>query len=171
MVTALANGAEAIVPVSEIAEALEIKRKEPDILLAGERDGLRIDAKLTASIPFDLGNSPREFTKEKVAGKKIVMTTTNGTRALRSCAHAETILVSSFLNLKATAEYLQTRKPLHVLVVCSGTFEQPALEDVLAAGALCGCLDRRDFKPDYSDSVGMAVSLFAEASSRLGSIM
>ena len=58
-----------------------------------------------------------------------------------------------------------------MLVVCSGTFEQPALEDVLAAGALCGCLDRRDFKPDYSDSVGMAVSLFAEASSRLGSIM
>jgi len=171
MVTALENGAEAIIPVSEIAEALEIKRKEPDVLLAGERDGLRIDTNLSGGISFDFGNSPREFTKDKVAGKKIVMTTTNGTRALRSCAHAETVLVSSFLNLKPTAEYLQTRKPLHLLVVCSGTFEQPALEDVLAAGALCDHLDRSDFKPDYSDSVPMAVSLFAEASRRLGIIM
>src|SRR5215831_257960 len=72
MVTALANGAEAIMPVSEIAEALEIKRKDPDVLLAGERDGVRIEAALTGGVPFDLGNSPREFTKEKVAGKKIV---------------------------------------------------------------------------------------------------
>jgi 2-phosphosulfolactate phosphatase len=171
MVTALANGAEAIVPVSEIAEALEIKRKEPDVLLAGERDGLRIEANLTGSMSFDLGNSPREFTKEKVAGKKIVITTTNGTRALRSCAHAESVLVSSFLNLKATGEYLQTRLPLELIVICSGTFEQPALEDVLAAGALCDCLDRSDFKPDYSDSVGMAVSLFHEMSRNLGFAM
>jgi len=88
MVTALANGAEAIIPVSEISEALEIKRKDPQVLLAGERDGLRIEANLTGSISFDLGNSPREFTKEKVTGKKIVITTTNGTRALRACAHA-----------------------------------------------------------------------------------
>src|SRR6266536_3353077 len=87
MVTALANGAEAIIPVSEISEALEIKRKEPEVLLAGERDGLRIEANLTGSISFDLGNSPREFTREKVAGRKIAITTTNGTRALRSCAH------------------------------------------------------------------------------------
>jgi 2-phosphosulfolactate phosphatase len=171
MVTALANGAEAIIPVSEISEALEIKRQYPDVLLAGERDGLRIEAILTGSIPFNFGNSPREFTKDKIAGKKIVMTTTNGTRALRSCAHAETVLVSSFLNLKATTEYLQTRKPLHLFVICSGTFEQPALEDVLAAGALCERLDRRDFKPDYSDSVGMAVSLFEEAARNLGLIM
>src|SRR5580765_5264024 len=77
MVTALANGAEAIIPVSEIAEALEVKRKEASVLLAGERDGLRIGANLTGSIEFDLGNSPREFTKVKVTGKKIVMTTTN----------------------------------------------------------------------------------------------
>src|SRR6266446_3700733 len=64
MVTALANGAEAIIPVSEISEALEIKRKDPQVLLAGERDGLRIEANLTGSIGFDLGNSPREFTKD-----------------------------------------------------------------------------------------------------------
>src|SRR6516162_3651732 len=68
MVTALASGAAAIVPVGEIPEALAIKRETPDVLLAGERDGIRIRAKLTGGIDFDLGNSPREFTREKVAG-------------------------------------------------------------------------------------------------------
>jgi Phosphosulfolactate phosphohydrolase and related enzymes len=171
MVTALANGAEAIVPVSEIAEALEIKRKEPDILLAGERDGLRIDAKLTGSIPFDLGNSPREFTKDKVAGKKIVMTTTNGTRALRSCAHAKTVLVSSFLNLQATRDYTQRFLDLHMLVICSGTFEQAALEDVLAAGALCEFLYSNHCNLAYSDSVLIAANLFLPAHRDLNLVM
>lgn len=166
MVTALANGAEAIIPVSEIAEALEIKRKDPEVLLAGERDGLRIEANLTGSISFDLGNSPREFTKEKVAGKKIVITTTNGTRALRSCAHAPTVLISSFLNLTATIRFLEEEDPpLQLVVICSGTFEQSALEDVLGAGALC-----ERFYSDkviYSDSVFMAVDLFLKASDNL----
>src|SRR6185437_5993383 len=61
MVTALANGAEAIVPVSEIPEALAIKERAPGVLLAGEREGVRIDAALTGGTDFDLGNSPREF--------------------------------------------------------------------------------------------------------------
>ena len=55
MVTALTNGAEAIIPVAEIAEALEIRQRQPEVLLAGERDGLRIRAAQTGSIDFDLG--------------------------------------------------------------------------------------------------------------------
>ena len=65
MVTALANGAEAIIPVGEIPEAVVIKRQTPAVLLAGERDGVRIRAALTGGPDFDLGNSPREFIKEK----------------------------------------------------------------------------------------------------------
>src|SRR6266851_1491819 len=80
IVTALGNGATAIVPVAEISEALAVRQKHPEVLLAGERDGLRIQANLTGSIAFDLGNSPREFTPDKVRGKTIAMTTTNGTR-------------------------------------------------------------------------------------------
>jgi 2-phosphosulfolactate phosphatase len=98
MTTALANGAEAIIPVAEINEAIEIRRSRPDVLLAGERDGLRITKAQTGSIDFDLGNSPREFTAERVRGKTIVMTTTNGTRALRACAGANQVLIGSFLN-------------------------------------------------------------------------
>lgn len=137
MITALSNGAEAIIPVEQIGEALELRRQRPEVLLAGERDGVRIRANLTGGIEFDLGNSPREFTAEKVQGKTIVMTTTNGTRALRACAGAKTVLIGSFLNLRATANRLLENKPRHLVLVCSGTYEQPAFEDILAAGAVC----------------------------------
>jgi 2-phosphosulfolactate phosphatase len=171
MVTALANGAEALFPVAEITEALEIKRRTPEVLLAGERDGLRIEASLTGSIGFDLGNSPREFRKHKVAGKRIAITTTNGTRALRSCAHAKTVLVGSFLNLKATREYLQKHEPLHLLVICSGTFEQVALEDVLGAGALCLEVCGGISHSEYSDSARIAVGIYIDASPSLETVM
>jgi 2-phosphosulfolactate phosphatase len=136
-VTALHHGAKAIIPVSEIAEAVTIRKSQPDVLLGGERNGVRISA---GGIDFDLGNSPREYTPEKVRGKTIVSTTTNGTRALRACANAQTVLAASFLNLTATAEFLQQKKFENVLLVCAGTGENQADEDVLAAGALCELL-------------------------------
>ena len=137
MITALANGAAAIVPVAEIPEALEYRRKHPEVLLAGERDGLRIEAAAAGGIAFDLGNSPREFTKEKVHAKTVVMTTTNGTRALRACAGAKAVYVSCFLNLRASVEHIRAQMPSDLLLVCSGTFDHTAYEDVLAAGAFC----------------------------------
>src|SRR6266508_450830 len=137
MMTALANGAEAIIPAGEIPEALAIKEERPDVLLAGERDGLRIRADQSGGVDFDLGNSPREFTPEKVRGRTIVMTTTNGTRALRACAQAETVLIGAFLNLRAVVNWIRRELPTHLVLVCSGTREQAALEDTLAAGALC----------------------------------
>jgi 2-phosphosulfolactate phosphatase len=141
IVTALQNGAKAVVPVSEISEALAMRQKQPEILLGGERDGVKIRAALTGSVDFDFGNSPREYTPEKVRGKTIVSTTTNGTRALRACAGAKTVLAASFLNLAVTAKYLQNLSLVQVVLVCAGTRENTALEDVLAAGALCEIFD------------------------------
>ena len=137
MITALANGAAAIIPVAEITEALAWRQRRPEVLLAGERDGWRIRADLTGGVEFDLGNSPREFTADKVQGRTIVMTTTNGTRALRACANAKTVLIGSFLNLRAVSNWILEQKPPHLLIVCSGTEDEAALEDMLAAGALC----------------------------------
>src|SRR6266581_406839 len=137
MITALANGAEAIIPVAEISEALALKQLRPEVLLAGERQGLRIRKDLTGGTEFDLGNSPREYTAQKVQGKTIVMTTTNGTRALRACAGAKAVLIGCFLNLRAIYSWLRDQRPNHLILVCSGTFEEPALEDILAAGAVC----------------------------------
>lgn len=137
IVTALGNGAEAVLPVGAIDEALALKERHPQALLAGERDGFRITARLTGSIDFDFGNSPREFTEERVRGKSVIMTTTNGTRALKACGPARHVLIGSFLNLPALASWLRAEPPEDLLLVCSGTYEEASFEDTLAAGALC----------------------------------
>jgi 2-phosphosulfolactate phosphatase len=166
MIMALANDAAAIVPVAEIPEALAVRQREPEVLLAGEREGLRIGAALTGGTEFDLGNSPREFTKDKVSGKTIVMTTTNGTRALRACARAKLPLVGSFLNLRATADAIRKQNAGEFLIVCSGTLEQAAYEDALCAGALCELL-AGSFVQAASDSALMARWLFASTKMNL----
>src|SRR5579863_8728446 len=81
-VTALQNGARQIIPVAEIPDALAIRSGRPEALLAGERNGVKILAAQSGGVDFDFGNSPREFKPEKVRGKTIISTTTNGTRAL-----------------------------------------------------------------------------------------
>jgi 2-phosphosulfolactate phosphatase len=137
-VTALHNGAREVIPVCEIAEAVARRHADPAVLLAGERDGVRIRAAQFGGIDFDFGNSPREFRPERIGLKTIVSTTTNGTRALRACARAQMVLASSFLNLGATAKYLNQQSPKELLLIGAGTGEGTALEDILAAGALAG---------------------------------
>ena len=161
-VTALQNGAHAIVPVAEIQAAVAWRGRQPDVLLAGERDGVRIRAELSGGIDFDFGNSPREFRPERVRGKTIVSTTTNGTRALRACAAAKTVLASSFLNLAATAKYLNQLGPRELILICAGTGEGVAFEDVLAAGALAGLVDGT-----YSDATEVAARTFLSAKADL----
>lgn len=167
MVNALAQGADCIRPVSEIQEAVDWKRNHPEVVLAGERDGLRIRGDQAGGLDFDLGNSPREFTRDKVEGKTIVMTTTNGTRALQACRAAERVLVASFLNLRATALWIMKHQPAHLLLVCSGTGDQPALEDILAAGALCEKIWSLYSHGQTSDSAEMARRIFPLLQSNL----
>jgi 2-phosphosulfolactate phosphatase len=171
MVTALAQGAASIRPVSEIKEAVAWKREHPDVILAGERDGLRIRADLADGVEFDLGNSPREFTRATVEGKTIVMTTTNGTRALQACRNAQRVLVASFLNLRATAHWIKEHQPDRLLLVCSGTEDQPALEDVLAAGALCEKIWALYSHGQISDAAEMARRIFPLMQSNLAEAM
>jgi 2-phosphosulfolactate phosphatase len=160
IVTALANDATSVIPVAEIPEALALKKKTPEILLGGERDGVRIRASLTGGVDFDLGNSPREFTRERVQGRTIVLATTNGSRALRACAAAKSVLAASFLNLSATAKRLQSLPPTNLLLVCSGTFDQAAFEDILGAGALAD-LVWNNFTPDaIADSALLALETY-----------
>jgi 2-phosphosulfolactate phosphatase len=166
-VTALHNGAKAIIPVSEISEAVAIRGKQPDVLLAGERDGVKISVAQTGGTDFDLGNSPREFTPEKTRGRTIVSTTTNGTRALRACACAKSVLAGSFLNLAATAEFIKQLQPTEVLLVCAGTGDKRADEDVLGAGALCELLACGDARPTFSESAEIARQFYAQAKSDL----
>ena len=171
MVTALGNGAAAMLPVAEIPEALALRERHPDILLAGERDGVRIEANLTGGIRFDLGNSPREFTAPRVKAKTIAMTTTNGTRALRACTPASAVLLGSFLNLRATAQFIENQAPAHLLLVCSGTLDQAAYEDLLGAGALCDLLWAKYSGGAVADSAYLARRLFClEQNDLLGAV-
>jgi 2-phosphosulfolactate phosphatase len=160
MVTALGRGAAAILPVAEIPEALSLRQRQPDILLAGEREGVRIEGHLTGGVSFDLGNSPLEFTETRVKGKTIAMTTTNGTRALRACAPASAVLLGSFLNLRATARLIEHLAPAHLLLVCSGTLDQAAYEDLLGAGALCDLVWPRYGAGAVADSAHFARRLY-----------
>ncbi|HEY5704004.1 MAG TPA: 2-phosphosulfolactate phosphatase [Terrimicrobiaceae bacterium] len=164
MVTAMSNEAKAIIPVVGIPEAVNLRSQRADVLLAGEREGVRITAELAGGVEFDLGNSPREFRRDIVAGKTIVMTTTNGTRALQACAHAKAILVASFLNLRAVADCLEQKNADHLVLVCSGTNEEPAYEDALCAGALCDLLWAKWGEGDVSDSALIARKLFCQES-------
>ena len=161
-VTALHHGAAAIIPVSEISEAIALRRQQPGLLLAGERHGVKISAAQSGGVDFDLGNSPREFTAARVAGRTIVSTTTNGTRALRACTGARTVLAASFLNLAATARHVQALAPAEILLVCAGTGDGAALEDVLAAGALA-----EQLTGSPSDAVLIARQMFAAAKGNL----
>lgn len=126
IVEALASGARGVLPAISIEEAGRLRDSlGGGSLLCGERQGLRIDG-------FDLGNSPAEFTREAVAGRHLVMTTTNGTRALMAAAGSDRIIAASFLNLGAVADAV--RGDDAVVIVCAGKAGSFALDDTVCAG-------------------------------------
>ena len=122
------NGAEAIIPVSQVEECAAYGEKNPEFLLAAERDGAIVAG-------FDFGNSPFSYTAEKVAGKTIVLTTTNGTHALHLSRNAKKIVIGSFLNLGTLCNWLKQQRE-NILLVCSGWKGNFNLEDTLFAGAV-----------------------------------
>jgi 2-phosphosulfolactate phosphatase len=134
------NGAGAIIPVSLVEECAAYREKGLDYLLAAERDGKVVEG-------FDFGNSPFSYTKEKVAGKTIVLTTTNGTHALHLSRAAKKIVIGSFLNLTSLCDWLKQQND-NVLLVCAGWKNNFNLEDTLFAGAAVEQLKTKDFKLD-----------------------
>jgi 2-phosphosulfolactate phosphatase len=130
IIHALARGCCAVRPCAEIAEAQELagQMRAGRVLLGGERNG--------APLPgFDLGNSPSEYTCKVCKGTTLVLTTTNGTRALLRAAEAARALIAAFVNFSAVCEQLrQDPRPVHM--VCAGTDGGVSLEDTLLAGAL-----------------------------------
>ncbi|WP_090473098.1 2-phosphosulfolactate phosphatase [Mucilaginibacter sp. OK268] len=134
------NGAEAIIPVSQVEECSAYREKGLDYLLAAERDGKVVEG-------FDFGNSPFSYTAEKVAGKTVVLTTTNGTHALHLSRSAKRIVIGSFLNLTALSNWLKTQHE-NILLVCAGWKNNFNLEDTLFAGAVIEQLKTEDFVLD-----------------------
>lgn len=126
---ALASGARDVVPFREVDEALAAAAhyQRDEIILGGERGGKRIPG-------FDLGNSPAEYTPKVVRGRRVLFTTTNGTRALDRASVMSRVIVGALVNLSAVAASIEREESL--VVLCAGTDGEETGEDILAAGAL-----------------------------------
>jgi 2-phosphosulfolactate phosphatase len=132
---ALAHGAKALIPVSSAEEALRLAQTigSDDVLLTGEKNCLRIPG-------FHLGNSPLEMREPAVKGKTLIVTTTNGTRALLACQGAAAVFPVAASNLSLAAERVREgiEREEKVLVVCAGRSGAFALDDAYCAGRLIG---------------------------------
>ena len=160
IVYGIANGADAIIPVANVEDCL--KYSEQGYLLAAERNGEVVDG-------YDFGNSPFSYTPEKVKGKTIVLTTTNGTKALHMAREtAYQVVLGSFLNLQALCDWLKIQNR-SVLLLCAGWKDAFNLEDTLFAGAVVTDL-RKDF--DHFDDASIAAEdLYLLAKSDLRSYL
>jgi 2-phosphosulfolactate phosphatase len=140
-VYALVAGARKLLPCREVEEARDLAggMRAGRVLLAGERQGKTLPG-------FDLGNSPLEYTPARVRQLDLVMTTTNGTRALLAADTAERIWLAAFVNFSAVCEQLRTEaRPVHI--ICAGDNGRLALEDTLCAGGLVDFLCRPERGP------------------------
>jgi len=159
IVTALSNGCEAILPVLTIEEGQRLAREQGPCLLAGERHSLKIEG-------FDLGNSPYDFAAEIVKGRRIIMTTTNGTVAIRSTKGAYRTYIGSFLNATAVCqEILKWGKD--VLFVCAGTERLFSLEDALCAGFMVEILQSQNPNASLTDAAYAAQLMYTQAKGAL----
>jgi 2-phosphosulfolactate phosphatase len=151
MTTALANGIKSITPVATVEECRELKEK--GYLAAAEREGKTVEG-------FDFGNSPFTYMDKRFENQKLAVTTTNGTLAITRSVNAEEVVIGSFLNITAVANYLKNKKQ-NVLILCAGWKGRVNLEDTIFAGALIEVLGS-SFDSE-NDSAIAAVALYRMA--------
>lgn len=135
MATALNAGAEAVQVFSDIDKLIHVSEQWPaeKRLRAGERGGSKVPG-------CDLGNSPLDCTPELMRGRRLFISTTNGTRALGRVENAQTVLAAAFINRKAVVDYLVAKKPETIWIVGSGWEGSYSLEDTACAGAIAHSL-------------------------------
>ncbi len=154
IITAFANGAASIIPVSEVDEARSYKSK--GYLVAAERDGFILDF-------ADFGNSPFNFTKKKVKGKTIVYSTTNGTSLINITKLSFLTVIGSFLNISSLSKWLK-EQDRNVILVCAGWKNRFNLEDTVCAGAIAKDLLDSNVFETVCDSTFAAIDLWKLAS-------
>lgn len=155
MTTAFAHGIDSITPFASLDDCRAMKNH--GFFTSGERDGKKVEG-------FDMGNSPFEYMDEKLKGKKIAFTTTNGTQAIAKSVGAKEIVIGSFLNLTAVANHIRKGSD-DVLVVCAGWKGKFNLEDTLFAGALIDLLT--DHIQLECDAPQASLLLYQQAKSNL----
>lgn len=144
--TALYNGAEEVIVVEKIEDALKLAEKCSECILAGERRGIKIEG-------FKLGNSPLEFSKDVVLGKTIVFTSSNCAPIIEAAKNAPIILLGCFLNLSSTASYILNLLERHsndVTIIYAGRYGKPCSDDLLCAEILYGLIKGEISQPPLS---------------------
>jgi len=156
VITALANGAKEVIPAATSEEAVRLASnlEKDGVLLAGERKSVKIEG-------FALGNSPLEMTPEVVAGKTIVLATTNGTPALVASQGGDPVLVGAPANFAALT--IRAREALaergDLVIVCAGRERQFALEDAYTAGRLIKAVKKGLGKVELNDAAHASLVL------------
>ena len=142
--TAFHHGVKKIIPVSKLEEAIEYKEK--GYIVAAERKGKIVPG-------FDYGNSPFTYMNQNLKNKTLVLTTTNGTRAINTAKNVESLIIGSIINLNAVCNHLIELKK-NVLLLCSGWQNKFCLEDTICAGAITDqLLKSRDFTSESDSSI------------------
>lgn len=154
---AFINGVNEIIPVGSIHEARELKRQ--NFLVAAERDGLVLDF-------ADFGNSPFNFTPERVQGKTIVYSTTNGTQAVQMASKCYKVAIGSYLNLTALCNWVASYER-NVIIFCAGWKNRFSLEDTLLAGAISEQLIEKFQYNTICDSAIASIDLWSVAKTNL----
>tara|TARA_B100000927_G_C16471282_1_gene471636 strand:- start:1110 stop:1841 length:732 start_codon:yes stop_codon:yes gene_type:complete len=151
MCAAFHNGVKTITPVSTVEEALEYKSKS-DYIIAAERNGEKVSG-------FDYGNSPIQYVKSNIKDKNLVMTTTNGTRAINIAKKDHEVVIGSFLNITALVKWLNKQNK-DIIILCAGWKDDFCLEDSLFAGILSQKLLDTKFFTCFNDSAYAAIELY-----------
>ena len=145
---ALHHGARSVVPVQDADEAIAIAKQfeRGEVKLAGERKMLSIPG-------FDMGNSPLEFTADAIGGRTVVISTTNGTRALLALQGARDIVVAAYVNHEAVSAMLRAAaRSNDISIVCAGTEGHFSLEDAACAGRYVRSLTQRGASMTVNDA-------------------
>lgn len=151
--SAIHNGVNSIVPVSTVEEAMTYKEK--GFIVGAERQGEIVEG-------FDIGNSPFSYMDPKLKGKDIVLTTTNGTRAINIAREAPTVVIGSLINLNYLVEWL-LQENKNVLCLCSGWKGNFNLEDTICGGAIADELLKTGRYTSDEDSSVAAKYLYQSA--------
>lgn len=145
IITALSNGAREIIPVGSIEFAMKVSGDAfgGQTLLGGERNTKKIEG-------FNLGNSPLEYTRETIAGKSVILFTTNGSKAIVKAKYSELLLICAFTNIPTVAKYLFSLNK-DVEILCSGRNNNFSLEDSVCAGKLISEIRKLNKKIELTD--------------------
>lgn len=159
--TVLAAGGEAVQVFSDLDKLMEVSEQWPveKRLRAGERGGAKVAG-------FELGNSPLDCTPELVEGRRLFISTTNGTRALQRVQHSPAVLAAALINRAAIVQYLLEKQPETVWIVGSGWEGSFSLEDTVCAGAIAHSLaEKSHVSPDElagNDELISAIALYSQ---------